>query len=129
MQPSPRPLARALARSLSGGAGPGGLDLASLAAALGGGGGPGGGGPGGLDLASLAAALGGGGPCGGSGFGTAPAPPPPALGRDPEAAYASQISSLEAMGFCASHGRSAVVEALVETSGNVAAAVDRLLGG
>lgn len=96
------------------GSAPGGMpDLSGLMAALGGAGGGGMGGMGGMAGLPGLGALGGMG-----GFG---APPPVA---DPEAAYASQLQQLEAMGF---YDRETNIRALQATGGNVNAAVDRLL--
>ena len=56
------------------------------------------------------------------GGGAPSTPQPPA---DPAVTYASQITQLEAMGF---QDRAANIRALTQTSGNVNAAVERLLG-
>lgn len=48
----------------------------------------------------------------------------PQAGQPPEARYQVQLSQLEQMGFT---NREANIQALIETFGNVEAAIDRLL--
>lgn len=102
----------------AGGAGGTGMpDFSQLASMLGGAAGASGTGGGGMpDLAQLAAMLGG----GGDGPFSFSLPPV----ADPETAFATQLSQLEAMGFV---DRAASIAALQATGGNVEAAVERLL--
>ena len=101
----------------------GGGALGTGGAAAGGGAAGGGAAAGGMpDLSQLASMLGvAGGQAGAAGDEFFPSIPPVA---DPETAFASQLSQLEAMGFS---DRRAAIAALQATGGSVEAAVERLL--